>query len=75
MSVKIWLAIGKVDGNLLLGIIIIASCGIITHNKSSNQTPNEVVPPNAFKIFVDQNSNFYPNDWVAKFGKHPENAK
>lgn len=53
--------------------IMLVSCNI-THNMPLNQTPNEFIKPNSYKIFVDQNGNFYPKDWELNYGKHPRNG-
>lgn len=52
---------------------VISSCSV-THNIPKNQTPNENLSANSYKVFVDQNGDFYPDDWQNKYGKHPKNA-
>lgn len=58
---------------LLFFLVIgtINSCKV-SHNEPLNQNPNEEVEPNITKVYVDQNGDFYPNNWEAKYGPHPK---
>ena len=58
---------------LIIGIIVLSSCSA-THNIPNNQTPNETLSSNSYKVFVDQNGDFYPDRWESKYGEHPKNA-
>ena len=53
---------------------ILASCAA-KHNVPLNQNPNKVSKPNQGFSFVDQNGNFYPQDWESKYGRPPKNTK
>ncbi|UIR57781.1 alpha/beta hydrolase [Sphingobacterium sp. SRCM116780] len=55
-------------------VIFISSCGIM-HNVPSSQTPNSFVKPNIVNSFVDQNGNFYPDNWRKNYGNPPRNGK
>lgn len=57
---------------LVFFLIVLCSCSI-THNIPQNQTPNELID-NTYKVFVDQNGDFYPDNWEDTYGKHPRNA-
>jgi len=54
--------------------LVLFSCSI-SHNIPSNQTPNEAIPPNISKVFVDQNGTFYPDNWEITYGSHDKNAR
>ena len=58
---------------IILILIIIHSC-TVTHNIPNNQTPNEPISEKSYKVFVDQNGDFYPDDWEKTYGEHPKNA-
>lgn len=58
---------------LIIGFIVLSSCSA-THNIPNNQTPNETLSLNTYKVFVDQNGDFYPDRWESKYGEHPKNA-
>lgn len=49
------------------------SCAAI-HNVPTSQAPNNFIQPNTTSSFVDQNGNFYPNQWLKQFGEPPKNA-
>ena len=49
--------------NLKFTILLVLLTSCWTYNKPKNQTPNENVPPNVAKIFVDKNGDFYPENW------------
>ncbi len=61
-------------------LYIIILCGILlssckaTHNIPQNQTPNESIDSITYKVYVDQNGDFYPDNWEQKYGSHPPNA-
>ena len=54
-------------------IIVLSSCAAI-HNVPTSAVPNNFIQPNTSSSFVDQNGNFYPNNWKKKFGDPPVNA-
>ena len=58
----------------LLVSLILASCAA-KHNVPLSQNPNKVSQPNKGYAFVDQNGNFYPQDWQSTYGNPPKNAK
>lgn len=45
----------------------LGSCGLI-HNLPNSQNPNRNESPNISYSFVDQNGNFYPDNWRKSFG-------
>lgn len=53
--------------------LVLTSC-TVTHNIPENQTPNEMIQHSNFKVFVDQNGDFYPDNWKSDYGSHPRNA-
>lgn len=57
-----------------LSILLLSSCGI-QHNVPLTAKPNKSIPPNTIIAFVDQNGDFYPNDWSKVYGKPPRNGK
>ena len=57
----------------LLMISFLTSCAAI-HNVPTSQIPNNFIQPNITSSFVDQNGNFYPDNWLKKFGKPSKNA-
>lgn len=59
---------------LFLTFLLLASCAA-THNTPKSANPNVKENPNIWYSFVDQNGNFYPNQWREKFGNPPLNAK
>lgn len=44
------------------------------HNVPTSQVPNNFINPNITSAYVDQNGNFYPNQWQKKYGNPPANA-
>ena len=54
-------------------ISLLTSCAAV-HNVPTSQVPNNFIPPNTTSSFVDQNGNFYPDNWLKKFGNPPKNA-
>ena len=54
-------------------IAILTSCAAI-HNVPTSQNPNNFIQPNTTSSFVDQNGNFYPDNWLKSYGKPPKNA-
>lgn len=59
---------------LLVSLIILTSCAAV-HNTPKSKNPNVKENPNVLYSFVDQNGNFYPNNWQKTFGNPPNNAK
>lgn len=59
----------------IYGIILIflTACSA-SHNIPTSQVPNNFINPNITSAYVDQNGNFYPNQWKNKFGLPPKNA-
>ncbi|ADX68276.1 alpha/beta hydrolase [Weeksella virosa] len=57
----------------LLLLSLLTCCAAI-HNVPTSQAPNNFIEPNTSGSFVDQNGNFYPNNWKKKYGKPPTNA-
>lgn len=55
-------------------LLLFASCAAI-HNTPKSKNPNVKETPNIIYSFVDQNGNFYPNNWQKTFGNPPNNAK
>lgn len=45
------------------------------HNVPDSQVPNNFIKPNTISAFVDQNGNFYPNQWKTTYGDPPKSAK
>lgn len=54
-------------------ISFLTSCAAI-HNVPTSQNPNNFIQPNTTSSFVDQNGNFYPDNWLKSYGKPPKNA-
>ena len=54
--------------------ILITSCAAL-HNTPKSVNPNVTEKPNIVYSFVDQNGNFYPNNWRKTYGSPPPNAK
>ena len=54
-------------------ISLLTSCAAV-HNVPTSQVPNNFIQPNTTSSFVDQNGNFYPDNWLKKFGNPPKNA-
>lgn len=54
-------------------ILIVTSC-TVSHNIPNSQVPNNFINPNISSVYVDQNGNFYPNQWKKLFGDPPKNA-
>lgn len=62
--------------NWLFSILIVlwvTSC-TVSHNIPTSQVPNNFINPNITSAYVDQNGNFFPNQWQSKFGLPPKNA-
>ena len=57
----------------LLMIVMITSC-TVSHNVPTSQVPNNFINPNITSAYVDQNGNFFPNQWKDKFGNPSKNA-
>lgn len=53
--------------------MLLTSCAAM-HNVPSSQVPNNFIQPNITSAYVDQNGNFYPNQWSSKFGNPPNHA-
>lgn len=49
----------------ILGLF--ASCGLV-HNLPDSPSPNTAADPNLWYSFVDQNGNFYPDNWEKNYG-------
>ncbi|MBS7334469.1 MAG: alpha/beta hydrolase [Weeksellaceae bacterium] len=45
-----------------------------SHNVPQSQVPNNFINPNITSVFVDQNGNFFPNQWKDKYGQPKGNA-
>jgi len=45
-----------------------------SHNVPQSQVPNNFINPNITSAFVDQNGNFFPNQWKDKYGQPKGNA-
>ncbi|AIM36754.1 hypothetical protein KO02_08635 [Sphingobacterium sp. ML3W] len=58
----------------LIFLVFMTSCGIM-HNVPISQKPNSFVQPNISNSFVDQNGNFYPDNWRKTYGNPPRNGK
>ena len=58
----------------LIILVFISSCGIM-HNVPLSQKPNSFDKPNISNSFVDQNGNFYPDNWRKTYGSPPSNGK
>jgi len=54
-------------------MLIITSC-TVTHNVPTSQVPNNFINPNISSAYVDQNGNFFPNQWKEKYGVPSKNA-
>lgn len=59
---------------LLIANIVLVSCAAV-HNTPKSSNPNVKETPNIYYSFVDQNGNFYPNNWQKTYGRPPQNAK
>jgi len=55
-------------------LLILVSCSI-AHNLPTTTSPNSFEKPNIFNSFVDQNGNFYPDNWSRKFGPSASSGK
>ncbi|MGV4413546.1 alpha/beta hydrolase [Chryseobacterium sp. T1] len=53
--------------------LIMTSCAAI-HNTPQNSNPNQIIVPNKAISFVDQNGNFYPDNWKIDYGNPPKTA-
>lgn len=53
--------------------IVLTACSAM-HNVPTSQVPNNFINPNITSAYVDQNGNFYPNQWQKKYGNPPANA-
>jgi len=54
-------------------VLLLSSCGLL-HNTPYSQNPNREEDPNIWYSFVDQNGNFYPDNWRQSFGNPPKKA-
>jgi len=54
-------------------LFVLASCGI-THNVPKGPYPNSFDKPNIVNSFVDQNGNFYPDNWRKTYGEPPKSG-
>lgn len=54
-------------------IIMFVSC-TVSHNVPTSQVPNNFINPNITSAYVDQNGNFFPNQWKLKYGHPSKNA-
>lgn len=52
---------------IIIVISLFTSCGLI-HNLPDSASPNTGVDPNLWYSFVDQNGNFYPDNWKKNYG-------
>lgn len=59
---------------LLYVTLLLSSCAA-THNIPPTAYPNQIEKNNKVQSFVDQNGNFYPNQWRKTYGNPPKNAK
>ena len=50
-------------------IFTIISCSV-KHNLPQSQTPNKKISNTVYKIFVDQNGSFFPENWEGIYGEH-----
>ena len=53
---------------------VVTSCAAI-HNVPPTSTPNTIEKNHKVQSFVDQNGNFYPDNWRKTYGNPPKNAK
>jgi len=53
--------------SFLLLVSLLSSCGLV-HNLPYSQNPNRDENPNLWYSFVDQNGNFYPDNWKKTYG-------
>lgn len=58
---------------LLLPFLLV-SCGVM-HNLPVSETPNQSIKPNKTYSFVDQNGNFYPDNWRTEYGSPSKKGK
>ena len=54
-------------------LIFLTACSA-AHNIPNSQVPNNFINPNITSAYVDQNGNFYPNQWKNRYGVPPKNA-
>ncbi len=54
--------------------VFLVSCAA-THNVPLSSYPNKIGKNNIVYSFVDQNGNFYPDNWRKAYGNPPPNAK
>ena len=59
---------------ILLSVLLLTSCAAV-HNTPKSVQPNVKENPNIMYSFVDQNGNFYPNNWRKTYGEPPQNAR
>lgn len=59
---------------LIALFLLLQSCAAL-HNTPKSANPNVKENPNIFYSFVDQNGNFYPNNWRSIYGDPPQNAR
>ena len=57
----------------ILTLLLVTSC-TVSHNVPTSQVPNNFINPNITSAYVDQNGNFFPNQWQSKFGLPSKNA-
>ena len=55
-------------------LLLITSCATVSHNIPTSQVPNNFINPNISSAYVDQNGNFFPNQWKKKYGEPSKNA-
>ena len=60
---------------LYINLIVLLGACAATHNVPKSVNPNIKENPNIIYSFVDQNGNFYPNNWRKTYGSPPQNAK
>lgn len=58
----------------LFSSVVLVSCGAM-HNLPASETPNQVQKPNKSYSFVDQNGNFYPDNWRSDYGAPTKKGK
>lgn len=55
-------------------LVLFTACAA-HHNVPDSQVPNNFINPNIMSAFVDQNGNFYPNQWKTTYGDPPKSAR
>ena len=56
-----------------ISLLFVTSC-TVSHNVPTSQVPNNFINPNITSAYVDQNGNFFPNQWQSKYGTPSKNA-